>query len=239
MIRCGLTVFDDLRKGVEEVAFLADPTAGEVRVACSEPVSAGVVSAIVNRFVQKYPRISFNIHVRDPLVIYRDLEARDVEFVIAQTTVPIHEDHMEKETLYHEQVVVVAGTQHPLARKRRVELIDLANEPWVLPPPGSFINSLVTETFRANGLPAPRKTVVGTSAYMRLMLLAGGQMLTIVPAVMLKLGAKHWSVKALPIELPANRRPVSLVTLKNRALSPVAQLFIEHARSIAKTMVKG
>src|SRR6185503_7079176 len=30
MIRCGVAVFDDLRKGVEEIDFLADPTAGKV-----------------------------------------------------------------------------------------------------------------------------------------------------------------------------------------------------------------
>jgi hypothetical protein len=41
---------------------------------------------------------------------------------------------------------------------------------------------------------------------------------------MLKVGAGHVAIRALPIELPADRRPVALVTLKNRALSPVAQL---------------
>jgi DNA-binding transcriptional LysR family regulator len=55
---------------------------------------------------------------------------------------------------------------------------------------------------------------------------------------MLKAGAKYLSIKALPIELPSNRRPVSLVTLKNRALSPVAQLFIEHARAVANAIAK-
>jgi DNA-binding transcriptional LysR family regulator len=55
---------------------------------------------------------------------------------------------------------------------------------------------------------------------------------------MLQVGARHLSVKALPIELPANRRPVAIVTLKNRALSPVAQLFLEHTRALAKTMAK-
>jgi len=30
--------------------------------------------------------------------------------------------------------------------------------------------------------------------------------------------------------------PVGIVTLKNRTLSPVAQLFIEHAREVAKPL---
>jgi DNA-binding transcriptional LysR family regulator len=63
---------------------------------------------------------------------------------------------------------------------------------------------------------------------------ARGRLLTVVPSVMLRLGAKHLSIKALPIKLPANRRPVSLLTLKDRALSPVVRLFIERTREVAK-----
>jgi hypothetical protein len=42
----------------------------------------------------------------------------------------------------------------------------------------------------------------------------------------------------LPVELPEIRVPNGIVTLKNRALSPVAQLFIEHARDVAKPLAK-
>src|SRR5215212_5311563 len=44
MIKCGVAVFDDLRRGIEEIDFLADPTAGKVRIACTDLVAAGVVS---------------------------------------------------------------------------------------------------------------------------------------------------------------------------------------------------
>ena len=61
MLKCGIAVFDDLRKGVEEIDFLADPTAGEVRIACTEPVSAGIVSAVIDRLVRRYPRIDIDV----------------------------------------------------------------------------------------------------------------------------------------------------------------------------------
>src|SRR4029434_11192463 len=32
LLDCGLAVFDDLRQGVKTIEFLADPTAGEVRI---------------------------------------------------------------------------------------------------------------------------------------------------------------------------------------------------------------
>jgi hypothetical protein len=42
----------------------------------------------------------------------------------------------------------------------------------------------------------------------------------------------------LPVELPMARRPNGIVTLKNRTLSPVAQLFIDCAREVAKPLAK-
>jgi DNA-binding transcriptional LysR family regulator len=44
------------------------------------------------------------------------------------------------------------------------------------------------------------------------------------------------AVKVLPINLPTTRRPIGIVTLKNRTLSPVAQLFIDCAHEVAKPL---
>jgi hypothetical protein len=47
------------------------------------------------------------------------------------------------------------------------------------------------------------------------------------------------SIKVLPLELPTTRRQIGIITLKNRTISPLAQLFIESARNIAKALAKG
>jgi hypothetical protein len=51
--------------------------------------------------------------------------------------------------------------------------------------------------------------------------------------------AKRLSLKTLPIELPIQRYPVAIVSLKNRTISPVAKLFIECAHEIAKPLGVG
>jgi DNA-binding transcriptional LysR family regulator len=80
--------------------------------------------------------------------------------------------------------------------------------------------------------------VFASSIHLRNKLLAGRRFLTMVPCFVLTGPLKDQSLKALPIELPMTRRPVGIVTLKNRTLSPVAQLFIEHAREVAKPLAK-
>ena len=50
-------IFDEVRQGVKDIEFLADPTAGEVRVGCNEPIAAGLLAAIIERLGRQHPRI--------------------------------------------------------------------------------------------------------------------------------------------------------------------------------------
>jgi len=77
------------------------------------------------------------------------------------------------------------------------------------------------------------------SAFWRVFLAASGHFLTLVPAVMLNAELRRMAIKVLPVKLRANRRPVAIVTLKNRALSPVAQLVMQQARAVAREMTVG
>jgi DNA-binding transcriptional LysR family regulator len=61
IIGSGVAVFDDLRKGVDQIAFLADPTAGEVRIGCSEVMAAGLLPAVIDRLSRQFPRLVFNV----------------------------------------------------------------------------------------------------------------------------------------------------------------------------------
>ena len=72
---------------------------------------------------------------------------------------------------------------------------------------------------------------------MRISLLATGRFITIVPSSILSF-SKRPDIKVLPIELQHARVPIGIVTLKHRTLGPVAQLFIENAREVAKPLTK-
>jgi hypothetical protein len=56
---------------------------------------------------------------------------------------------------------------------------------------------------------------------------------------MLHFSAERSLVNVLPVGLPRWQLPVAIITLKNRTLSPIAQLFIDRARELAKLLGKG
>lgn len=66
LVKCGSAVFDELRRGLASIEFLADPTAGKVRVGCTDPVSTGLVTSVIDRLARQHPRIEFQVDVRGP-----------------------------------------------------------------------------------------------------------------------------------------------------------------------------
>jgi DNA-binding transcriptional LysR family regulator len=167
---------------------------------------------------------------------YRALEKREVDFVIARIFEPIASEKMDSEVLYDEQEVIVAGANNPWTRRRKIELAELIHEPWTLPPPDSLSGSVIAQAFRNRGLDLPPTTIITSTVPVRIALLSTGRFLTIVPNSVLRFSPNNPVVKRLHVDLPTTRRPVGIVTLKGRSLSPVAQLFIERAREVAKPL---
>jgi DNA-binding transcriptional LysR family regulator len=93
----------------------------------------------------------------------------------------------------------------------------------------------MVNAFRASGLPVPHLAVAGYNQ-VQTALVGTGRFLTILPGSFLKFSGKPLGLKALPIELPIPPRPVGIVTLKNRTVSPLAQLFIDCARKMSKPL---
>jgi DNA-binding transcriptional LysR family regulator len=96
----------------------------------------------------------------------------------------------------------------------------------------------MAKALRTSGLKLPELTVMSNSIPLRNRLLATGRYWSMIPYSMLKLGSEHPPVRILPIKLPKIARPVELITLKNRMLSPTANRFIECARRVAKSRLR-
>ena len=234
----GAAVFDDLRQAFKNMEFLADPTAGEVRLGCNPLLATSFVSAIVDHLSRRYPRIAFHLVTAEVESLHRALRERNVDFLIARRFGSIADERLDYEFLFDDSYVVAAGEQSPWARRRRIVLAELVSESWVLPPPETVTGSVAKEAFRASGLDYPRVTMVTISPDVRLTLLATGRFLTIFPTSVLRFPTRRSELKVLPVELSLARVPIGIVTLKNRMLSPTARLFIEHAREVAKPLAK-
>ena len=230
-------MFDELRQGVQDIASLTDPAAGEIRMGGSEHTISAIYSPVIHQFSRQYPRMSFHIIVGDLRMTSRELDARHIDFVVSRMYTPPSEEH-SVEVLFEDPLVVVTGPNNPLARRRKLELAELLDEPWTLQPRENNFGAFAMDALHAAGVAAPRITVATTSSSLRGEMLATGRYLTMVPRYWVLLPRKHPSLRVLPVEFPNTRLKVAIITLKNRSLSRATELFIDSVRALTKPLAK-
>lgn len=239
LINHGTVIFDELKQATQELEFLADPAVGELRIGSSESLAAGLLPAIIDRFSRQYPKV--NLTVAQAVVAtthYRELRERSIDLLFVHTP-PIEEQDLQFEVLFDDRFVVIAGGKTRWTRLRRLTLADLGDEQWILPPSDSLARALVAAVFRECGLQMPHAPLNTLSIHLFLQLVASGRFVAMLPRSLMQFGGKNWPLKILPIKVPAKPRPVAIMKLKNRTLSPVAQVFVDCARTVARGMPGG
>jgi len=223
-------VFDGLKQGVEEIDFLADPTVGEVRIGTSEGMPPGFISTVIDRVLRQHPRFTFKvIQAATDDLQYRDLRDRNVDLTFGRLTMPVTDKDIKVEILFQDPFLLVAGLNSKWLKRRRIELAELIDEPWC-------VVDAVAKAFRAKGLEMPHCTIITNSIQLSFAMAAAGRVLSVATASRLRLGGKRLGLAPLPVDLALEGLPTGIVTLKNRSIGPAAQLFIECARTVAKSL---
>jgi len=240
LLRRSIAVFDELKQSVKDIDHLADPTTGEIRIACPLAIAFTVVPHIFERFVKKYPRVVLHFDevasasaTRD----FRELRDRKYDLILGRGLPATAEgppaDDLNFECLFDDQLVIAAGMRSKwAARRRKIDLAELVDEPWIMQAPHTWNYRSLADACHARGLKMPKASMVTLSLSIITHFLADGQFITSMPRSV----AYFKSLKILPVDLSLQPWPVNIVTLKNRMLSPVVERFIDCARQVAKSI---
>lgn len=168
-----MAIVDELGQGARDLAHLADPDAGEVRIGTTEPMTYAIADAI-GRVVRDRQRIRFEVEIGDTGTLLADPHARRLDVVVTRHGLGAADADLDAAWLFRVPLVAVADRRNPVVRRRGLRLADVMGEPWTLSPPGTFLGRLVAAAFGREGLPLPEAAVVSVSIAMRLSLIAGG-----------------------------------------------------------------
>jgi len=244
LLKRTLVVFDELKQGIRDIEHLEDPTSGEIGIASPLAIAFTVIPHVFERFAKIYPRVILHFDevasasaTRD----FRDLRDRKYDLIVGRGGPPQPEESssvsdLTVEPLFDDQLVVAAGARNKwVARRRKIDLEELMDEPWIMQPPHSWNYRVLSDACRARGLAMPRASLVTLSMSVITHFLEGGHYITAMPRSV----AYFKSLKVLPVDLPPRPWPVNIVTLRNRTLSPVVERFIECAREFTRPMREG
>jgi len=235
LLRRSIAVFDELKQGVRDIEFLADPTVGEMTVGAHETAIGTLLPAIIERYAAKFPGVTVRV---DSVASYGaalpPLRSRQFDLIINwfQPGQIDAEDDLKIEPLFEDPLVVACGPHSPWTRRRKINLAELVDEPWIMQARNTWNYMRLSEAFRAHGLAMPRASLVTHSLLLVVHFLANGPHLTAYP----RFAVQRSGLRVLPVDLELRPWPVIVTTLRNRTLSPVVERFIECAREVTKSI---
>lgn len=139
------------------------------------------------------------------------------------------------EILFEERLCIVVGNKSPLAHRRRIDFAELSRQPWIIGPFDTPGTRRIGEMFHTANVEFPKRYVATFSGHLRFNMAATGRFVSVMPELMFHHAARRYGLKMLPLDVPAPRWPAAAVTLRNRNLSPVVDLFMKCAREVAKS----
>jgi DNA-binding transcriptional LysR family regulator len=192
---------------------------------------------VVKSLHRRHPNLVVHIKLSmDADALFSELHERNVDVVIGRNLAQAADNDFATESLFKETNVIVVGRHNRLARRRKLTLADIVDESWVFPAADSVVKHIAAEMFQSAGLDMPRRGIVYASMPVILTLAANGPYLAIPPTSLVRFAGSALQLKVLPIKFPVPASPVGIIILKRRTINPVAQLFIEHAREVAKLL---
>ncbi len=239
LLKRGRAAFDELRQGIKDIDFLSDPKGGELQIGCPASVLGGTLSLAVESFCRQYPRVILHFdEVTSPGRDFPTLREREHDLILARIARPlVDEEELDVEILFQDRLIIAADMRSEWSRRRKIDPAELIDASWILTAPHTSVYLSVAEAFRERGLAMPKISLMALSGHLRMSLLSRGPFVTALPSSLLRFNAAKFALKVLPVDLQIHGYSVAIVTLKNRVLSPLAGLFIEHVREVAKSIV--
>lgn len=185
----GRQVLDRLRVALGAVdattaALAAAPELPLVRVGLLPLVGIDALNrAVVHLERQgRLPRMVLRLGTVESLVhLLREGEVDCVISVLGGDVTPEWLRHLDITPLWQQSTVMVAASDHPLARRREVALAELLAADWVLMPKPSASRKAFDRLFLAAGLTPPPARIETESFHIALGLVASTRMLAVVP----------------------------------------------------------
>jgi len=139
----------EVDQGLGELKARDTPMSGVVRVGATHTFNQGFIPSCVARFLTRNPTVRVLAEELPADLIVNRLSAGQLDLGVAYR--PELPGGLRFEPLFNEELVLAVAPTHPLAKRRRIRMIELHREPLALLPSSFSTRRLLDECFAAAG----------------------------------------------------------------------------------------
>ncbi len=207
-----------------ELADLEGLRRGRIALGTIDAASIYVLPDVYSRFQHRYPGIDMHLEIAATAPLLRKLRGGGIDCLVG--TLPVDEsDDLEIFPIYNESLVVIAPPDHPLARRRRITVGDLARHDFISFHEESITRGIIERVLVEKGV-TPKISMAIDSPEAIKNLVSSGIGLAILPERAVRDEVADGRVVPLRIAGLSIRRTLGLFVPARRYLSGPVRAFL-------------
>jgi len=172
LLRHAMPAIAELNAGLGEIEALKTSAEGHIRVGGTHLTMSRLLPVAVARLKRERPQLNVSVIPGTYEQLVPELRMGRLDMIFGRRGDPAEMAGLSFQTFFQDRLVIVALSDHPAARRNRVELSDLIAYPWIIPLPKTAVRDCLNRIFLKSKVPFPRncfETGFGSStwAYMR------------------------------------------------------------------------
>jgi DNA-binding transcriptional LysR family regulator len=213
--------------GLRAVAELVDPAHGLVPLAFLHTLGTWLVPPLVSSFREAHPHVRFELHQHGEASILQELVDGSADLIISSPT--FGHPRVTWRRMLVEPLRLTVPPQHRLARRKRIRLAEVADEPFIQLRSGYALRVLTDRLCAQAGF-APRIAFEGEEVETLRALVAAGLGVALLPPPRTTATAPETTDPAPQLHVTDvdSTRELGLAWLTDRELPPASAAFRDH-----------
>jgi DNA-binding transcriptional LysR family regulator len=238
MIRHARMALTSLNTAHDDILTLRSGLTGQVNIGVIMTPALALLPKAIAKVKESAPLLRIGVQMEASNILLERLVRGDLDFMIGRIADRTNEAELEYEELTEEPACAVARVGHPLLLRDNLQLAEIVNEAWVLPPMGSVLRQRFELMFRREGIEPPTNVVDTTSLLLITALLQQTDSLHVMPIEVARYYESLNVVRILPIDLPCKMDAFGIIKERGRLISPGAEILLNAVRVEAQTFFK-
>lgn len=181
-----------------------------VRVVATVAGANGLLARVLPAFAQQHPDIEVLVNAVDNLSLSAAALSGEADIIFCRQPSVIPQDWYFMNCL-EDRFVIACGLRHPLARRKRLALQDLAEAKWLTNTIGSAARERHEQLLQSQGWPLRSSNIVTRVSALTWTLLDSDDVLTLVPYSVVSPWVERGLVRVLPLTLDMPFEPVGML----------------------------
>lgn len=229
-LRHALRVLEDIDAAADSVTSGELPRHEQIRVGALPSIVPTILLDAVLRFRATHPEVSTSVQTGMNRTLIDLLKADVLDLVIGRMDDPVVMEGLWFESLGPEPLVLAVRAGHPLADDSRPTMPDVLAWPLVVPAIGSIPRHSTESLLARHGATLPEGCLETADVYLSRLVTQQSDSVWFAPLSAARLAVDARELILLRIDTQGTEEPIGLLRRSDRALEPVAEVFMEGVR---------